>query len=542
VQEILEQESPDISDVPAVTTPQESIPKSGNSQDKPSDTSQTWEQWWNNSSGSHDNSWWESNGTNEKPGDNGISDDVPKWWDVWSDDSATSPDKYSWWEGVTWEWDGDPSDDAATSWWVWNVTWWLPADTDTDTPWEGDGTSKESEEAMNFSFIRDTIQSATTPEEMRTHLDKLQNTWNPELERLRVAGNTFILKKLIKEIWSTISPDTWSPELLEETLEGSLLDDDFQVKLRSHIELLVKEMKDKQRKIEADMKNMGFDDTEKKYYEIYRQIESSVQWDIQRQIRELQDILPAQYMLTPDTSRTKRGSQIANTGALINYTLTNDQNVFQKKTLTRQANEIDMYEAIVIDRSGSMGRFSDVNSPFYHAIRAAIIRAKVLEHFKVDMAIVIFDDTVDTIMNFGEKFSQRWSHIPAKLMRAASTRTGGNTTEPISHIYDMLLGHRQQTRNRKLGSISFLWDGDLLNQKQQPALKQKIDTLRSSGLAVTAYYVNPKKQSIPLLDYHFWDQSWWCVIYATDSQDLGKKLIDAHRRHLPSIISRLHLS
>ncbi|MEI7478441.1 MAG: hypothetical protein WCJ81_08470 [bacterium] len=47
-----------------------------------------------------------------------------------------------------------------------------------------------------------------------------------------------------------------------------------------------------------------------------------------------------------------------------------------------------------------MGNFADRSSPFFQSIKAAITRAKVLEHFKVDMSIVIFDDSIDEVMTF----------------------------------------------------------------------------------------------------------------------------------------------
>jgi len=71
-----------------------------------------------------------------------------------------------------------------------------------------------------------------------------------------------------------------------------------------------------------------------------------------------------------------------------------------------------------------MGNFSDKSSPFFQSIKAAITRAKVLEHFKVDMSIVVFDDNIDQVMTFGETFSDRKTHIPSKLMKASTTRSG----------------------------------------------------------------------------------------------------------------------
>lgn len=78
-----------------------------------------------------------------------------------------------------------------------------------------------------------------------------------------------------------------------------------------------------------------------------------------------------------------------------------------------------MFETIVIDRSGSMGKFEDKNSPLREAVKAAIIRAKVLEHFKVHFSIVIFDTDMEEVMEFGDKFSNRGkNNVPSKLMRA----------------------------------------------------------------------------------------------------------------------------
>jgi hypothetical protein len=64
-----------------------------------------------------------------------------------------------------------------------------------------------------------------------------------------------------------------------------------------------------------------------------------------------------------------------------------------------------------------MGSFTDRSSPFFQSIKAAITRAKVMEHFNVDMSIVIFDDSIDEVMTFGETFSDRKTRIPSKLMR-----------------------------------------------------------------------------------------------------------------------------
>ena len=91
----------------------------------------------------------------------------------------------------------------------------------------------------------------------------------------------------------------------------------------------------------------------------------------------------------------------------MNHALTNDPNVFRRTKKEKDPTEINMYETIIIDRSGSMGNFASHGSALRESVKAAIIRAKVLEHFKVDFSILFFDDDVESVMDFGEKFSDK---------------------------------------------------------------------------------------------------------------------------------------
>jgi hypothetical protein len=59
-----------------------------------------------------------------------------------------------------------------------------------------------------------------------------------------------------------------------------------------------------------------------------------------------------------------------------------------------------MFETILIDRSGTMGKFEENNSPLREAVKAAIIRAKVLEYFKVNFSIIMFDTDIEEVMSF----------------------------------------------------------------------------------------------------------------------------------------------
>lgn len=84
----------------------------------------------------------------------------------------------------------------------------------------------------------------------------------------------------------------------------------------------------------------------------------------------------------------------------MNHALTNDPNVFRRARQEKDPTEINMYETIIIDRSGSMGNFGSHRSALRESVKAAIIRAKVLEHFRVDFSILFFDDDVESVMDF----------------------------------------------------------------------------------------------------------------------------------------------
>ncbi|MEI7557570.1 MAG: hypothetical protein WCJ45_01655 [bacterium] len=155
-------------------------------------------------------------------------------------------------------------------------------------------------------------------------------------------------------------------------------------------------------------------------YMIYKGLEKEVEPQVRKQIAELQKLLPTQYQILKDDDNFYRSGYSMDRNKLVHWKITGDNKIFKRNKTELDSNEINMFETIMIDKSGSMGSFGDQNSPLRNAIKAAITRAKVLEHFKVQMNIVIFGDKIEEVMMFGEQFSDRTTKIPSRLMRIAT--------------------------------------------------------------------------------------------------------------------------
>lgn len=153
---------------------------------------------------------------------------------------------------------------------------------------------------------------------------------------------------------------------------------------------------------------------------IYKGLEKEVEPQVRKQIAELQKLLPPQYQILKDDDNFYRSGYSMDRNKLVHWKITGDNKIFKRNKTELDSNEINMFETIMIDKSGSMGSFGDQNSPLRNAIKAAITRAKVLEHFKVQMNIVIFGDKIEEVMTFGEQFSDRTTKIPSRLMRIAT--------------------------------------------------------------------------------------------------------------------------
>ena len=176
--------------------------------------------------------------------------------------------------------------------------------------------------------------------------------------------------------------------------------------------------------MKSEMENYGFKEEELNLYKIYKELEREVEPMVKKQIAELQRLLPPQYLTHKDEDNFYRSGYSMDRNKLVNRKITGENKIFRRNKTELDNSEINMFETILIDKSGSMGSFRDSNSPFRNAIKAAITRAKVLEHFKVQMSIVVFGDRIEEVMSFGEQFSNRATKIPSKLMRIATSAGG----------------------------------------------------------------------------------------------------------------------
>lgn len=316
------------------------------------------------------------------------------------------------------------------------------------------------------------------------------------------------------------------------------MDPEYKKKLEEYAETIRKRIEEQKQKMKTEMERFGFKEKELAIYKQYKALETEVMPEVRRQIEELKKVLPPQYLVSRDEETYYRSGAKLDRNKLVDWRVSGDNKIFQRSKVELDSQEINMFETIIIDRSWSMGNFADRSSPFFQSIKAAITRAKVLEHFKVDMSIVIFDDSIDEVMTFWETFSDRKTHIPSKLMRAATARSGGNSQEPITHVYHAMKEHMKKLGWKSFGNISFIWDGDLYNSNQLPQLKAMIDDLKRQQMWVTAYYINKDEKKMPLIEYYFGKPEDGNALYAKDSTDLSQKIITNHKSKLSLLIRK----
>ena len=383
-------------------------------------------------------------------------------------------------------------------------------------------------------------------EQLKDTLDKLEKAESKEdiKDILDKSWLSDFAKDMVDKLWEDKILDEEKKELeslddekkIDEALQNSLLDEEYKQKLKDYADMMKKKIEEEKRRMKSEMERMWFSEAELWYYKEYKQLEAEVEPEVKRQIRELQKILPVQYQIIRDDSQVYRSGPMLDGSKLTEFAVTWDPLVFKRNKEVRESNEINMFETIVIDTSGSMWTFDTPWSILRESIKAAIIRAKVLEHFKVDFSIILFGDRINEVMSFGEKFSSKWKcTIPSKLIRAAHV-SWWNSMEPISYVYQSMLKQFKKNRWKSFGNISFIWDWDLCNGQRRNDLKSMIDDLRHRGFWVTAYYINNAWSN--LLEYHFWVPEGWGTVYAWDSKELSKEIIEAHKTHLKKKINK----
>lgn len=369
------------------------------------------------------------------------------------------------------------------------------------------------------------IQEAKTKEEVRDILDDA-DLWEFSQEEVNEEWNKKILDEEKKDLEKIDSEKE-----LDKALENTLLDDEYKKKLEEYVDELRKKIQEQKKRMQKEMERFWFTEEELWYYKEYKELEKEVEPEVKRQIKELEKILPANYQYKDDETQRYRSWYDLDGTKLVDYYATWDTNIFIREDEVREHNEINMFETIIIDTSWSMWNFWSQWSILRESVKAAIIRAKVLEHFKVDFSIVLFWDKICEIMSFWEKFSSKGRClIPSKLMRAVHSWWWWNSQEPITYVYDTMLNMMKKKKWKSFGNISFIGDGDLYQFEKIPLLKAKIDDLRKRWFWVTAYYINNERT--PLLWYYFWENEWEDVVYARWCKELSKNIIESHRKHL----------
>ena len=389
------------------------------------------------------------------------------------------------------------------------------------------------EKAKEDSLVKQSTQ-------MKDILDKLKDAKSKK-DIKDILDNSWLsdfAKDMVDKIWEDKILEEEKKELesldderkIDEALKNSLLDEEYKQKLKDYANIMKKKIEDEKRSLKNEMERMWFTEQELWYYKEYKELENEVRDEVRKQIKDLQKILPPQYQTVKDKDRIYRSWPRIQWSKLAEFIVTWDPLLFRRNKEVHKSNEINMFETIIIDTSWSMWSFTTPWSILRESIKAAIIRAKVLEHFKVDFSIVLFWDRIDEVMSFGEKFSSKWKcTIPSKLIRAAH-QSGCNSREPISYVYQNMLKQFKQHRWTSFWNISFIWDWDLYNWNQVPQLKAMIEDLKKRWFWVTAYYINNSRSS--LIDYYFGRPEDGGAVYAWDSGELSKKIIEAHKTHL----------
>lgn len=389
-----------------------------------------------------------------------------------------------------------------------------------------------SEQAEKIQEILDKLDKTNNKEDIKKILNE---SWLDDFAKDMVdkVGNQWILEEEKKEL-----EHLTDEKEIEQKLKNSLLNNEFKEKLKKYSDILKEKIQEEKRRMKSEMDKYWFKENELQLYKMYKQLEREVEPQVKKQIAELQKLLPPNYQILKDDDTFYRSGYSLDRNKLVDRKITGDNKIFKRNKTQLDSNEINMFETIMIDKSGSMGSFGDPNSPLTNAIKAAITRAKVLEHFKVQMNIIIFGDKIEEVMTFGEKFSNRTTKIPSKLMKIATGGAGGNSQEPITYTYTVMKRKMKELGGKSFGNISFIGDGDLCQFQEIPALKALIQDLKRSGMGVTAYYINNTKEKMPLINYYFWSPEDGGAVYARDVQDLSSKIVNSHRTRLSHIISK----
>lgn len=391
-----------------------------------------------------------------------------------------------------------------------------------------------SRQAESMEKVIEKLEEAKSKEDIRKILDE---SWLDDFakDEIDTIWNEEILEREKKELDEIRNSN--DEEALNKALKDSLLDDEYKKKLNEYAAEIRKFIQEAKNRMKSDMERMGFTNEEISLYKAYKDLEKEVEWEVRKQIAALERILPPKYKIVSDDRRYRSGNLLADTGALVNHVLTNDPNVFRRTKEEKDPTEINMYETIIIDRSGSMGSFTSHGSALRASVKAGIIRAKVLEHFKVDFSILFFDDDVESVMDFGEKFSDRKkSSIPSNMMRSLVKSWGTNISAPLVYTWDSMKRERRKKWWAHFWNITFIGDGEPSSWLTGAALTWLINQMRWDGFGITAYYIGTGAKEE--LEWYFWKKETGWTVIVSNLSELTPALISSYNNWLKKILHR----
>lgn len=473
---------------------------------------QGWEE--NNS---WDASWWQQPGENQS-WESANGEQKWEWGEWWSSQSA-------------WEKDGPQS---------WKQQNWKQNQSE-KSPQEAlkelIDKAREDNLAREWEKLKETIEKleqAQTKEQIKEILDK---AWLSDFAKEMVdkVGNEEIFKQEQQEIQKLDDE-----KKVDQYLEKSLLNEEFKSDLHDYAREIKKKIQEEKKKMLSDMQKMWFREEEMRLYKLYKELEIEIAPEIKKQIKALEKILPPIFHTVPNEDEYfASGHKLWDTGKLIEYELTGDNKIFRREKEKKNSNEINMFETIIIDRSGSMGRFEERNSALREAVKAAIIRAKVLEHFKVNFSIIIFDTKLEEVMEFGETFSsKKKNNIPSRLMRAVMKSDGTDIGQPLTYTFSAMKKYAKKIWGKAFGNISFLGDGEPTDGLKDSPLQMLIEEIRNEGFGLTAYYINGSSQQRNELQKYFGSEESWGTVIVPNVKELTEKLIGSYNANLKKIIKK----
>ncbi len=397
--------------------------------------------------------------------------------------------------------------------------------------------AKEEDLVKQSEKIKETLEKLEASEDKNEIKEIMENSWLEDFAKEMIDNiwNEEILKQEEKEI-----SQLENEKDVDNAINDSLLNEEFKRKLSEYWNQIKKQIQEEKKKNQSEMNRMWFNQEEIKLYKLYKKLEQDLEPEVKKQIRALEKILPPLYHeINNENDYYKSWPRIWNTAKLIEYELTWDNKVFRRNHEVKNTNEINMFETIIIDRSWSMWNFNENNSALRESVKAAIIRAKVLEHFKVNFSIVLFDTELEEIMNFWEKFSdKKKNNIPSRLMRAVMKNWWTDIWKPLTYTLENMKKYSRKNWKKSFWNISFLWDGEPSDWLTWNWLKTLIQEIKKSWFWLTAYYINWSNQSSSWLQDYFGSIDSWQTIIVQNIEELTWKLISSYNENLRNIIKK----